>query len=232
MKTRTVILLVLMFCLPLSGCMRPYYEVKVDAFAGTRLSTTDTYVLLPGNRNIAASDLQFREFSGYVMRALVNKGYRRIADIEHADVVIYLAYGISEPKHHEEITSFPVMGQTGMTVYTDPATGGTTHFSTIGVIGYDISSYTSTTYTSYLLLEAYDQKYFQATGRKKQLWKLTARSSGQSGDLRAVFPAMMAASQEYLAIDIGRQVTIEITEDDPRLLSIKGLPVKSQSEQK
>lgn len=232
MNVRNIVGLAMLFSLFLSGCMRPGFEVKVDAFADVGVSSLDTYFLLPGNASTSDSDLQFREFSGYLHRVLAGKGYRRVGDIGQAKMVIYLAYGIGEPQHHESITSFPVMGPSGISSYVDANTGAVTYVPTFGITGYDITTFTSTTYTSYMLVEAYDLKHFQVTKKKKQLWKLMARSTGDSGDLRRVFPAMVGVSQDYIATDLGRQVTIEINEDDPRLRRLRSMPTEVQVEKK
>jgi hypothetical protein len=53
-------------------------------------------------------------------------------------------------------------------------------------------------------------------------WKLYIDSTGSSGDLRRVFPVMIAAARDHLGKNTQGQVEISIDETDPKIAEIKG----------
>ena len=49
-----------------------------------------------------------------------------------------------------------------------------------------------------MILDAIDLNEYRETEKEVQLWKTTVTSTGTSGDLRQVFPILVAASQEHI----------------------------------
>ena len=81
------------------------YEVLVDSINDGINRAGQKYILLPGLKNIKENDLQYREYSEYVKRALNIAGYKQANDSEEADIAILLAYGIGDPEKETSYTT-------------------------------------------------------------------------------------------------------------------------------
>lgn len=222
----------------ISGCANQYqYYVNVDSLSSEGSDTKKTYILLPGNKDTSVEDLQFKEFATYVHRALAAKGFVAGDSIEKAELAVFLAYGISEPREQLYSYSLPIWGQTGVSSSTTfgrlstyggygTYSGTTTYTPSYGVIGYTTHVGSYTTYFRFILLDAYDLETYRKQKKLSQSWRTTITSTGSSGDLRRVFPILVAASKAYLGSNTGGKVRVVIDENDAAVLEIKD--VKSE----
>lgn len=220
-----------MFC---AGCGLPFH-VNVDSISSGELLSNSKCILLPADPNIITNNLQYKEYAGYIKRALQKNEYEVTDDIDEAVIVVFLSYGITEP--HESIYSYstPVWGQTGTssshttgTIYSYGGgmasySGTTTYTPQYGITGYQSHIGTRITYTRFIILDAYDLAKYRETSKEVQLWRTTAISNGSSGDLRLVFPVMAAASSEYIGKNTSKQIKRVLYENDKRVKEIKGL---------
>jgi hypothetical protein len=74
-----------------------------------------------------------------------------------------------------------------------------------------------------LVLDAVDLDEYKRTQKALPIWKTTVTSTGSSGDLRLVFPVLVAASVPYIGTNTGKKVDVTIKEDDKLVVQIKGL---------
>jgi len=214
--------------------MQPKFYVNVDSISSQGAGAKKTFVLLPGNKDTSVEDLQFREFASYVRRALTSKGFVPADGIEKADIAIFLAYGIGDPKEHLYSYSLPVFGQTGVSSATTFGTlstyGGfgtysatTTFTPTYGITGYTSHVGSYTTYFRYMLLDAYDLNQYRKEKKLKELWRTTVTSTGSSSDLRRVFPILVAGSKPYIGSNTENKIEVVLDENDSEVLAIKGV---------
>ncbi len=128
-------------------------------------------------------------------------------------------------------------GQTGVsssqtygtaTTYGNSTTysGTTTYNPTYGITGYSSHTETQTTFFRYALITAYDLKVFRDSQKQVELWRTTVTSTGSSGDLREVFPILIGASVPYIATNTGKQVPVEMRENDNIVRAVKGQTVE------
>jgi len=127
----------------------------------------------------------------------------------------------------------PIYGQTGFESVTifggSYGTSGTTIYSpTYGIRDYKTESGSYTTYFRFMILDAYDLDAFRERKEVIQLWKTTATSTGSSGDLRQVFPILVAASKYYLGSNTGKKLKVIVQENDKVVLEIKGISPEQQ----
>lgn len=218
----------------LLGCAGPMYHVKIDSISGFDTGTKKRYILLPGVKDVDPNDLQFREYSSYVERALSSAGYVRARDFKDANIAVFLAYGIGDPKDHQYSYSLPVWGQTGVSSSTTYGTirsygsygtyhGTTTYTPTYGITGYTTHVGSYTTFFRFILLDAVDLEEYRRSEKIVQVWKTTVTSRGSSGDLRRVFPVLVAAVRPYIGTNTGKQIDVTLTEGDKAVSEIKGL---------
>jgi len=199
-------------------------------------------VLLPSEKGVEPTDLQFLEFARYIERILGPAGMKKAASIGDADLLIFLAYGIGAPQEHTYTYSVPTWGQTGVsssyTTGTVSTYGGTSSYSgttsytpRYGITGSrtEVGSFTS--FTRYFRLEAMDGAEFRETKGLKQVWVTSVVSSGSSGDLRLVFPYMVAAAHRRVGSNTGAALEIAIPEGDPLVRWVLGQPQTATSMQ-
>jgi len=230
---RTYPLLGTFLCISIffGGCGATY-RVQVDSISASNTSNMRSYVLLPGNADATASDLQFIEFAKYIKHLLSSKDYVEAPDFNEADLAIFLAYGIGDPQEHQYTYNLPVWGQTGVSSsYTHGSlysygnygtySGSTTYTPSYGITGYTTHMGTYVTYFRFMVLDAYDLQKFRESQNLVQAWKTTVMSTGSSGDLRRVFPILAAASKEYIASNTGQKVDRTLYETDKAVVEIK-----------
>lgn len=210
------------------------FHVYVDSLTGEKAVGSSTYILLPGNKNITANDIQFREYAAYVHRAMKSKGFIPTEKVEEADLAVFLSYGIGNPEEHKYSYSLPVWGQTGVsssyTTGTITSYGGfgtysgtTTYTPSYGITGYTTGTSSYATYFRFMLLDAWDLKKYRNSKKETQVWKTTVTSTGSSGDLRRVFPVLVGASKRYIGENTGTQVKVMLDESDQRVIETKGI---------
>lgn len=88
------------------------YEVEVNSF-GEYDMTGKTFVIIPADENIPSSDLEFKEYSGYICKVLATTGAHEINNILDADICILMHYEITNQSYSETV-SVPVWGKTGI----------------------------------------------------------------------------------------------------------------------
>lgn len=236
------ILIIALMSLLVSACQTgPNYYVNVSSIAAPEVQSGLTYGVWPADGNIRASDLQFREYEAQVSRALELRGFVRAADGAAPDVVAFLEYGIGAPQTRVGSYSVPVWGQTGVassstttfgtatanrygnTVYgTGQSTSTTTYTPQYGVVGATTQVYSYTQYTRFIFVDAYFTHRWDRDKELDPAFTTEIVSTGSSGDLRKVFPIMLAGSLDHLASSTQGYVPVTMRESDPRILALVG----------
>lgn len=225
-------------CIMLSACalLRPardYVNANVSSLASQAAQQKRSYIIVPGNKDIRPDDLQFQEYATELSRALQTQGFVPAKDVEDANAIIVLSYGIGDPQTHQYSFALPIYGQTGIaSSYTSGVinsyggaasySGMTTYTPTYGVTGYMPVNREFTTYFRYVLVAAYDLGPLRDSKHLVELWQTTIASTGSSGDLRRVYPVLIAAAMPYFATDTGKQVHVRLLESDDAVKLVEG----------
>jgi hypothetical protein len=145
-----------------------------------------------------------------------------------------VGYGIGEPEQSQYTYSMPIFGTTPTGVYTLNATstnnGGTTQLDgtltqqrALAVTGYSTHTNIRTNYTRHLELYAVNLSEYQLTGEVLPVWQSTVVSRGSNGDLRYVFPYLVAALDGLVGIDSGSSVNVTVRQDSLVKRYVQGL---------
>ena len=205
------------------------FTVKVDSISATHANTKQTYMLFPARDEINKNDLQYKEYINYLNSALVENGFVNVKEPTQASLAIFVDYGIGEPKTNVHSYSLPIYGQTGVSSLNTTGSispSGNVNLSTTPVATYGVTGSIPVTekydtYDRYFILDAINFSLLRQSGTQTQVWKVTTTSTGSSSDLRRVFPVMVAASQPYIGRNSGKQIKLNIDEDDPSILGLK-----------
>ena len=224
----------LMAILFLVGCVPPKtrYQSSVDAISAPDNIQRNKYVMMSAVKGVTVDDLQFQEYGRYLEKALAQRGFIKVEAIQDAELVIFVDYGIGEPKEHHYSYEVPTWGQTGVSgSYTSgnintfggssTFSGVTTYTPTYGITGSQELSDSVTTFTRFIQLEAVDNMVFKNTNKIVQIWKTHLVSTGRSGDLREVFPYLVSAMMPYLGANTGKALQVITQQDDPFVLSVR-----------
>lgn len=220
--------------LVLCGCATTGVRIEssVNSFAAPEAAIHRSFYILSGMEKIGTDDLEFHEYAGAVRKVMQRQGFVPAAMIDEADLAVFLSYFIGDPESHTSTFAMPVFGQTGVA---STHTYGTVNVSSPKTATYQSSTYNSpsygvtgympivretTTYTRVLSLEGVDLSEYRNSKTVKQLWKTRVVSTGRSGDLRLIVPAMLLSAEPYLGKSSGRAVIVGIGEKDPRMLDL------------
>lgn len=108
-------LLVILCAAMLSSCAAPmHFQSGVSSFAYPNALEKKRYIILPGNKDVEANDLQFVEFTSYIQKILSEKGLEKAISLDSAEIAIFLQYGIGNPQTHQYSYAIPMWGQTGV----------------------------------------------------------------------------------------------------------------------
>ncbi|WP_298067476.1 hypothetical protein [uncultured Mailhella sp.] len=205
------VLLLLLTALLASGC-GVRYSVSVDSLRDAEAPEVKTFVLEPGNSEVSADDLLFREVCSLVTPAFHAHGYRLADNRNEADAVAKISYWSEEPQQHV---------RTDYVTHAVPIARRHRHHSHIDYAYIDepvLVAYT--VYTAKLCIEASALK-----GRERQIWRTIYGYTGTRDDFRTMLhniaPAIARGlgSQtngvQYLNVEISDDGLITVT--DPAL---------------
>lgn len=199
------------------------YTVAVNSLG---VGTPTSFEVAPMNKGVPKSDLQFLEYARYVERALESKGYKKVSKNERPEIVVLLGYSISDGEQREASRVVSDWGQTGAinlgTTGTINTIGNTSYINaqtnTIPLYGPTNTRTETTRYTTYtrkVELSAF------AIDEVREIWTTKIASIGSSGDLRRVFPVLIAAGKNYIGNPTTRAEVVTIAEDSPQVMSVR-----------
>jgi hypothetical protein len=218
----------------LVGCS-PKISVRIDSIVDQMEPFGEKrYVLYSAVQGISVDDLYFREHSGYFREMLKQQGYLEVRDRENADVAIYFDYGISGGRVIHSTYTRPVYATvSGETIdvtetHTD-ASGKTTSKTTKSVfipsrqyvVGMSTERKSYTVYTAHAVLEAKEIKQGDNTKDGPTLWRTVITTTSKLDDLRRLMPMLAAASAPYLGKNTRGMKTVDLRENDDRVLEMK-----------
>ncbi len=222
---------ILMAALLVGACSTTSFNTQVSGLAASGDYGT-TFFIIPGSDEIDPNGLEFQSYKTQAVRALEMAGYREAPGPE-ADLGIVLSYAIGDPQTYSY--SVPLMGKTG-TVVTGSNTYGTVNTygnnatlnanttyqtqDTYGVVGTTTRS--ATVYSRFAILAAYDVRTRNTDGDFSEVWRTTITSTGSSGDLRRVFPVLMAAGYSTFGKQTPQAMTKTLREEHRDIKAIKG----------
>lgn len=200
--------------LALTACASRY-EVRVDAIVAPQPDTgAKTYFLDTDMKDIGRDDLYFQEFAAYLQQPLATLGYKPAADRDTAQVIIAFNYGMSEGTNVFYSVSRPMYQMTGGETLsyreTKTDSGGTQTVTTGTVyiplqyhyVGNTMETDSQMLYTGFFSLETRTK---DASSGKLPLWKITAKCTSSSNDLRLLMPLMMQAAAPYFNRNTGSE---------------------------
>jgi hypothetical protein len=189
-------------------------KIAVNSFANPYAETTLAYLVLPLNEGVQPNDLEFQEYSRYLGKALDARGYRAARSFEEAQVAVFLGYGIGPPEKHVANYHAPVAG---------PIPAGSTVAIPMGTsdLADTASTDVHTKFTRYAIINAIDFAEYKAERRLVRVWSTKIVSIGNTGDLRAMFPVILAGAWDLLGVNRRRVIYRQVELNGEQVLWMK-----------
>jgi len=206
---RNIVLIPLLVLL--GGCAT--VETRVSAFHELESSLSGVpYVLIPTREQ--ESSLEFQSYANLVKSELGKRGMTE-TPFDQAKYAIYIFYGIDDGK--QVVSTYPIFGQTGtassyttgtVTTYGNTASYSGTTYKTpsYGIVGSGAS--TDTVFKRYLNIDIIDIAK-SGNGKAQKVYEGKAISSGSSGQLAPVMPAIIRSVFEDFPGKSGASRTIQ-----------------------
>jgi hypothetical protein len=192
-------------------------------------------VIVPEQNQKVSNNFELAEFSGHIERVLSTKGMVRVNDSKLADVVVFVGYGIGDPKNEIASYSIPTFGQTGVSsssTYGHVSPNGsisatTTNTPSFGITGWNSVTSRYTTYDRWMRIAAVDLTSFDDPKGVRERWRVEVKSSGSSGDLRLIFPVMAYSASQFVGTNTGKAVPVKVKEKAKEYGAFLALPVSN-----
>ncbi|MDP0500751.1 MAG: hypothetical protein Q7P63_11710 [Verrucomicrobiota bacterium JB022] len=230
--TRIGVILVGLLGLALTGCTTAYY-VSVDSMSrpdalqpSAEAGNLQYYTLESSDPKVQPGDLRFTETAQYLEAALAGAGYIYTTSPSEADVIVTFDTELKGPIRSSETSYEPVY-------YSRPSYTRVAIVNKKGnVVGYSWAPgpyYTDVVHQRYDRTVSLYQKSLTLSARARnadgkpgeELWNVTARSTDQSGDLRAYTPVLAAAAMNYIGQETNGEQRLVLKEDSEMLRYVR-----------
>lgn len=198
----------------LNGCTSLNHSVQISSYSNNSVSG-NRYFLEPAENKLKNKTLSFQlnEFEKYIDMVLSKKGFVKVNSAKNADQYIIFDYDISEPQSYTYSYDEPVWD----TVYyprtryrkIDGRYYPVTHWDRdYRVVGYRTNVRTKTIFIKTLQLTSFNKN------RTRNLWQVNASMTDSSNDLRYSIPFMVKGLENYINVNSGQVINIQIPDDD------------------
>jgi hypothetical protein len=215
----------------LSGCATTY-TLKVDAITNPETAETNpqSYIIVNKNPDVDESDLRYQETKEWVKTALSGKGLYEAPNVESADMIIELEYGMEEPYDRTTVVQDIHIERdppSVRTIWIQPEPGAPPIPQTIVVQGHTRHipiqrTIVQTIHEKYLKITAIKTPDDEAVDTKaEQLWSVHVTNEDTGDNLREYLPVMASAAINYIDEDSGTEKEVRIKEDDETVTFVK-----------
>jgi len=186
-----------------------YLETGADRAPGPGASIHVMENESPANR------LFDREIALKIERLLEMEGYR-LGSPEESDFVLSYSYGVGGA---ETFTESAPMYSGATHASAEPSGYSYSGWGTGGQVTH--VPYTRTVYRKWLVLKVAHGAAWRQEERMEPVWVAEASSTDSSTDMRERINYLLAALFEYFGRDTGKQVTVDVERDDPRVEAVR-----------
>ncbi len=214
-------------------------NISGQSFVGGKKPLKKIAKVLPSVKGMSVSDLEFVAVKKMVESALKSHGFRFSENDSELDTIVFLNFGISEPKTTTLSWAEPVYDYEPGTSPTYPATTTHTFYNKNGLeagrvesknnqIDYGTSgkyvykgqrqrSLQTTAFVRHLVVEAVDYSSYKSQKDLTFFWKTVVLSEGGSANLHRVLPYMVLATRLLVDQESDGRIETAFAVDDPRV---------------
>ena len=197
-----------------TGCTTLKHSIQVSSYSAN-IPVGNKYFLQATDEKRKDKTLAFQlnEFEKYIDLTLNKKGFIKVNNPKNADQFIIFDYSISEPQTYTYSYDEPVW-DTVLRPHTryrkiDGRYYPYTHWERdYEMVGYRTRVRTKTLFIKNIQLTSFNKN------RTKNLWQVNASMNDSSGDLRYSIPYMIKGLENYIGVDSGQVINIQIPDND------------------
>ena len=181
-------------------------SVSIDAQAQPTARSATRFTMVASDPNVRPANPDYIALSRAVSRALAQQGFAPAGTADEADQVVVIDWMVSEPRviarHAGGDVGQPQVrgaapGRAGMPV------GGTNNAASFG-FGTEGQDRGELSFMRTVTLKGVDRAAYKADPAAKPLWSMTLTSDGDTDDVPAFAPFVLAAAMPYMASNAGK----------------------------
>jgi hypothetical protein len=206
--------------LPIFACLfgcGTQIGVAIDASAVANAKTETHFVLAASDPNVRPTNPDYVAISKAVTRALTSQGFEQAKTEDQGDLVVVIDWMVSDPKvvarHAGGDIGQPSVRGAAAGQMGHPA-GGTNNSGSFG-FGLEAQDRQELSYSRVLTLKGVDRAAYKADPAAKPLWDMKLTSEGDTDDVAAFAPLMVAAAMPYMASNAGKTRAHVASAEDP-----------------
>jgi len=159
---------------------------------------TGNVIILPADRSAKMDDAAFARVSSALAEVLTEKGYRIVAELNEADIIANVAFGIAENSVPHSVLGSDDLSQQ---IQGNPADIRTRNRQTARASYDGINEDRRGERTRYLTISAYRKSTETTIGNPPEIWTTTVTSQGYGSDLKTLIPRMIDSAASYIGTD-------------------------------
>ena len=198
------------------GC-GPQVGTAVEAKAQPGARAETHFSMVASDPNVTPRNPDYLAIAKAVARALASQGFEQAKSAEDGDLVVVIDWMVSEPK----VVARHVGGDAGAPAVQGAAAGmaghpvgGTNNAASFG-FGMEDRDRGVLVYTRVVSVKGVDRAAFRANPAAAPLWEMTLTSEGDTDDVPAFAPFMVAAAMPYMASNAGKVRALMGAKEDP-----------------
>ena len=175
------------------------------------------FVMVASDANVTPRNPDYLAIAKAVARALVSQGYEQAKSAEDGDLVVVIDWMVSDPKvvarHAGGDAGAPAVQGAAAGMAGHPV-GGTNNPASFG-FGMEGQDRGELVFTRIVTVKGVDRAAFRSDPAAKPLWEMTLSSEGDTDDVPAFAPFMVAAAMPYIASNAGKVRALIGAKEDP-----------------
>jgi hypothetical protein len=207
-------------------------SVAIDASATANAKADTHFVMVASDPNVRPTNPDYMAITKAVARALTSQGFEQAKTADQSDLVVVIDWMVSDPKvvarhaggdiGQPQVRGAAPGGKNGMPV------GGTNNAGSFG-FGVEGMDRGELVYNRTLTLKGVARAAYKADPAAKPLWDMKLTSEGDTDDVPAFAPLMVAAAMPYMASNaVKTRVHVASVEDPVKYVrgDIPAIPPK------
>jgi hypothetical protein len=189
----------------------------VEAKAQPSARAETHFSMVASDPNVTPRNPDYLAIAKAVARALASQGYEPAKSAEDGDLVVVIDWMVSDPKvvarHAGGDAGAPAVQGAAAGMAGHPV-GGTNNAASFG-FGMEDRDRGELVYTRIVTVKGVDRAAFRANPAADPLWEIKLTSEGDTDDVPAFAPFMVAAAMPYMASNAGKVRALVGAKEDP-----------------
>ena len=211
----------LFFLFLLIGCVTPKVNTNISSYSNMNYNSGGDVFVLASSEELQNS-IEFERVKKKVESNFRGKGYSIANNVNDADLIAFISFGIGEGQNISSSFSMPVYGQTGVlgsSTYgtintygnTSSISANTIYTPSYGITGYQNIPVNRTVYNRFFIMDIFENDMGDKLGKKK--YEVNLNSQGSSSSLNCVIDEMLVSLFSTFPEEVNTSLSQEFEQD-------------------